>query len=483
MPSRQNKYYRRRRAIPAWVAIALIVVALALGVGVGYLARTRGQTGGPQPEAGETVEPTPVPEDEDGLPVEPIGEAEAAGLLSGDIDIAPLAESAGDASQTAADELLSAPSEPEVVAEYEGGEVLSSEVIDAYNEIVDGYLLNGFSVSDNAADLLEETLRSVVSRHIALQKAEELGLNELSAADETALAAEAEAEFSALVEELLPEFADGERSDEEARAAAAALLSEDEGITEESIAAQLREDLWTRKLFDSVTADIELTEEGLQDAYDTLVAAQRDAYDGFTDDYEYARLNGELIVYNPQGYRAVRHILLAFDAEALDAGLALAEERDGLDAEADAARIAEIDKALDELYAPLEARAQAARERLEAGEDFEALLQELGEDDYMLEEDACYYVGANTVLWSDEFVAAALALPGVGDVSEPVRSLSGVHLIRFAQEVPAGEVPLADVRGELEAWALDDLRQAAYDAQMDTWLEEADVTYYPERMQ
>ena len=197
-------------------------------------------------------------------------------------------------------------------------------------------------------------------------------------------------------------------------------------------------------------------------------------------------MNGELVAYNPTGYRAVKHIFFSMSEEELARCVALMEERAELDSEADAARIAAIDEELNALYAPLEERAKEAAGRLERGEAFDALMAELGEDELMREGaivESGYYVCEDTALWSEDFVRAAMALRSIGEVSRPVRSVGGVHLIEYVADVPAGATPLAEIRAEVEEMALEHALQEAYEAQIAEWLEEAHATYYPERLQ
>ena len=61
--------------------------------------------------------------------------------------------------------------EPVVVAEFGDVQVMSDEVLDAYNAEVNRQLLNGQDVSAYADSLLEETLQSVVAEKVKYAKA------------------------------------------------------------------------------------------------------------------------------------------------------------------------------------------------------------------------------------------------------------------------------------------------------------------------
>lgn len=492
MPSRQMNYTPRRRGrgVPVGLVIALIITALAIGGVVGYVIYRRGsgEADGTvnvfesmAPAQEESAQEASAPaEAEADITGEFVDQDEAEELLSGDNAAAPLNDpfEAPDAKVMA--DALASIEEPVVVAEYAGGKVMSNEVIDAYNEVVSAYLMAGFSVEDYAEELLEDVLYEEVCSRIARQEAEELGLTELTEADEAAIAEQAEAIF----EELIAEHA-GADADAAVREEAVRHLEENEGLTFEALKEMIAGEWWNEKLYQAVVADVEVTGEVLQQTYEELAAIQKDDFEQFPDDYEYARLNGELIAYNPEGYRMVQHLYIALDAEAFAGVEALKAELAGLNAEENAERVAEIGEELDKIYAPLEEKAQAALERIGEGEEFAALMAEIGEDEMMSEESAVsggYYVCKDTVLWSEEFVAAAMALLKPGEVSDPFRGEDGVHIVFYAADVEPGNVPLDEIRDRLEAETLLLLQQDAYSLQMDLWLEEAGAVYYPERL-
>ena len=159
--------------------------------------------------------------------------------------------------------------------------------------------------------------------------------------------------------------------------------------------------------------------------------------------------------------------------------MTLAEARADLDP---ATETGAAEASMESLYAPLEAQAAEIMARLEAGEDFETLLSAFGQDPVMQDPESCYYVSADTELWSREFMEAALALRAPGDISAPTRSPGGVHILRYVEAVSEGKVPLAEIRDTLAARTLAKLRDDIYQAQLTDWAEELHVVYYPERL-
>ena len=203
--------------------------------------------------------------------------------------------------------------------------------------------------------------------------------------------------------------------------------------------------------------------------------------------FEFDHIDGALIVYNPEGYRAVRNLLIPFTNEE-DEALAsdLLDQISMLNPETDAARIQELEAQLDPLYAPLEATANEIAEKLQAGESFLALADQYGADELMGVEPVRsegYYINDDSYLYSSEFIQGSMILEQPGQVSSPLRSFAGLHLVEYLKDVTPGEVPLSSVTEAVKAEALEARQQAYYDEQINAMLEEANVRYYPERLQ
>ena len=114
---------------------------------------------------------------------------------------------------------------------------------------------------------------------------------------------------------------------------------------------------------------------------------------------------------------------------------------------------------------------------LASGDALESLSSQYGGE---LEE-GC--VCADSSLWTQELVDAAMALANPGDVSGIVRTGDGVYILQYVEDVPEGTVAMSEVYDELSAQTRETARYLAYETQINTWMEEADPKYYPERMQ
>ena len=136
----------------------------------------------------------------------------------------------------------------------------------------------------------------------------------------------------------------------------------------------------------------------------------------------------------------------------------------------EAACMASVQDKLDEIYA-----------RIEAGEDFDALIAEYGEDAGMQSEPAKstgYYVCADSTSLDLPFKTAAMLLEKVGDVSEPTLGQYGVHIIRYESDVTPGAVAFEQVQAALTEEALTQQQELHYQEKLEAWLSDLNVVYH-----
>jgi peptidyl-prolyl cis-trans isomerase C len=107
-----------------------------------------------------------------------------------------------------------------------------------------------------------------------------------------------------------------------------------------------------------------------------------------------------------------------------------------------------------------EARAQALLAQLRAGADFEALAREHSQDPGSAGRggDLGFFGRGRMV---PAFEEAAFALQQPGELSAPVRTEFGVHLLQLVQRRPAGRQPFDEVREALEQEVMQQLRAQA----------------------
>ncbi|MBR3928062.1 MAG: peptidylprolyl isomerase [Clostridia bacterium] len=222
--------------------------------------------------------------------------------------------------------------------------------------------------------------------------------------------------------------------------------------------------------FNTFTFDI--SEDTLLSTFNEFVESDRAMFEGNVMMYEYAvNYYNYVSYYMPEGYRGITHILIDADADALSAYAAACE---GTDAEAiEAAKAAVIESCqekLDEIYG-----------KIENGESFDSLIAEYNTDPGMSGDNLKngYAVHKDTVVFMQEFTDGAFSekMQAVGDVSDPVVTSYGVHILYYLRDIPGGVVEYTD---EIKAAVYDYCKATEQDALLRQWLNDYGVEYTAE---
>jgi parvulin-like peptidyl-prolyl isomerase len=185
---------------------------------------------------------------------------------------------------------------------------------------------------------------------------------------------------------------------------------------------------------------IALTDDELSAKYAEVLADQKTLFDKTPSDYftyeSYAQYGYNAPpVYVPAGLFRVRHILVADEATAND-----------------------------------------IKAKLDAGEDFEALLAEFGTDPGMKDEaNAAGYLVGEGASFVEPFLNAALALAKDGDISAPVESDYGWHIIKRVSTETAHEIPYADVKEAFDLYEQAIYQQDYYANIVSGWVADSSV--------
>ena len=179
----------------------------------------------------------------------------------------------------------------------------------------------------------------------------------------------------------------------------------------------------------------------VQAAYEARVAQSEALYANDIAAFETALSNGQEVWYKPAGYRSVLQILLPAEG-------ATAEEK-----------LLSVQPAVDAITA-----------RLAEGESFQALMAEYSIDTNFDNADfltSGYQVHQQSVMWADDFVAAAFSaeMAQPGNVSLPVVSGIGVHILYYLQDSPAGPIAMTQDVHDALAYAIYTERYTAAQAE------------------
>lgn len=360
-----------------------------------------------------------------------------------------------------------------VAVEFAGGAIMSDEAEAACEEALSEYIMAGMDVPEDLNSVYLDVLAQLAGEKIAAQKAQEMGLTSLSEDDMKRIDEIAQSEYHDTLH-IYASTVMEEGGDHDAAEQAAAEMLEEEGYTLESVKDEIAQYYWFEKLYDSVTSDVSVDPVAITAAYNDRCAAQKAEFDADRSAFEYALFTGELILYYPEGYRLVK--LLSFDVDD-EAYIQLLDLEEQLETASDDDKPA-IEAQIDALYADAAAQADAAYSRVIGGESFDDLLSQL---DSSYGEDG-WYVSEDSDMWPQEFVDAAMALALPGDVSEPVKADGTVYIIRYISNVEPGSVPLSTISAQMTADTLEESKDAKFEEQLNAWINEADVTYYPERL-
>lgn len=408
-----------------------------------------------------------------------------------------------------------------VLVEYDGGTITEFDVMASfygnYSYIAQLYSSFGMSMDSGMVnDILQDVVDTELQSRAIAKEFESRGLTLSKTLDE--IYAEADEAYQSNYDYV---YENAEGDTDEVRVANTELSLYQQGYTKE----YLREYFVSTYRMEAVEAAVreeisEVTDEELQAAYEEQVAADESTYTETPTKLDGTMTSADaLVCWMPEGYRTVKHVLVIPEDEVLQAvtdarkavdtaqteletlKTELDDVNDDEPEEGEEVRTAEeiqadIDVKEAEL-ADLEAAAKAAETaclesvkdrtdeiyaKLEAGEDFDAVMAEYGEDPGMQSEPSMtsgYYVSADSTQWDANFTAGAMLLSQVGDYSaEPVISTSGVHIIYYNSDVTPGAVPLEDVRDALYDQTLENMKSEHYQSELTSWVDALNPVYH-----
>ena len=401
-------------------------------------------------------------------------EAAAAAPEAVPAEATAAAPEAAPAEATAAPEPTATPDPNKVVASVDGDDILYSDV-DGYFQMFASQYSAYLDVTDASVQslLMDQALNYAIQIKLMQHKAAELGLDQLSDTDLADIEKQASDTYNNYVTTYAGYFTQTGMSEEDAKAQAEDYLAT-MGYPLDKFKEQYTLSAILTRVQKSVTDPITVTDDAVKAAFDAKVAAQKESYDANPAAYCSAKLSGTEVYYAPAGVRTVKHILIA--PEKIDEINELKQKiADTATAEADKA---DAQTQLDALIAEAQPKVDEVEAKIKAGEDFQSLIDTYGEDPGMKAgadtAETGYYVceGAS---YDEAFLAAAMALKSVGDVSEPVLGSYGYHIIRYEADVASGVVDFDSVKEALTSETLSTAQGEAFSKALDEWKTAAKV--------
>lgn len=362
--------------------------------------------------------------------------------------------------------------EEKIVVATVGDETITkAEFNEGFNALLSqyGYTQDSEEIADQIKTLKENYIAQMVEDKVLERKIKELGLDQVT--DEEKAAAEQEIQdwydeqYAALVENFKT---DDTVEDPEAKAAETIenYLSQ-YGLTLDQMKENSVASISSDKLYDYVTKDVTVTEEEAKIEFANKVAAAKEKYDADLSAYVSDFENGATIYYTPKGCYYIKHILISLTDEQK-------QDIKNLRADDDETVAATADEKREEYLLTIREKAESVLKLVDEGGDFEALMEEYGEDPGMKNEayKNGYLTYAGDTGFVTEFADACAALTEDGMTSGLVASDFGYHIIRRVSTVPSGEATFEDVKDSLMESMLTDKKSTTYDEQVEAWVKE-----------
>ena len=379
--------------------------------------------------------------------------------------------------------------DPSVLAVVNGETVDIAAAQEEYAYYAQMYLEYG--LDDEIEQLSKDIAEYYVQIFLEQKEWEKLGFNDLTQEQLDEIKAQAQAQYDSSVETYMDNFREDGMTDDEVRAATIAFF-DGQGFTVDYIYQSNVDNYAYNKYYDYVTADCMVTRHMVEAEMDQKVEEQKSLFDTDPSQFEVYGYYGDPIYYTPEGMRNVYHILLCIADENMGEAADILDRLTAIETEltAEGADTETLNKEKDELlarqqelYAEPLARTEEIYDRIEAGDDFFALIKEYNEDPGMMGDDPSpYQVMEQSVLWVPQFRDGAMALENIGDVSEPVLTNYGVHIIYYESDVEPGVADIDSVYADIEAELLEEAKSTAFTTAVQALYEAAEVELFPEHL-
>lgn len=385
--------------------------------------------------------------------------------------------------------------------------------------------LYGMSFDASDPDVIAQAQDAAVDalkRDLALTaKAKELGLDKLTDEELETVKTKAQEGYDYALDYIKSyDLENTEGMDEEALAKAAADRLTEMNISLDTYTESETKSIIDDKLREYAIKDVTVSDDEIKAEYDTRVEADKNSYENNAGSWASAANNGTTLYYTPAGIRRVKQILTKFkdeDQTAInDANTKLNDAstaRTAAQAKIDSANehlntegISEEDKALEEAnlsaaqkeledadqalidagqevdaaiakaFENIDEDTDAILAALDAGEDWQKLMDEKNQDPGMKNNEKGYAVSADMTSFDKAFVEAAMALEKPGDHSGKIKGNSnGYYIIRYEGDEKEGATELDAVKETISSSLLTNKQNTAYNDAVAQWVEEAGI--------
>ena len=361
----------------------------------------------------------------------------------------------------------------------------------------------------------DETIQRFIGVGLIEMKLRDAGKNDFTDEEEESLRATAMSQYEAIWQGIWEKAKQSEQGFTEEQVTE---FMQEQGYTSEAIFEELKVNERRHRAVELFCPSLTLTEDMVEKYYEAqFLLPDRERYENDLDLYEQEILAGNNeSFYTPEGYRAIRQVLLAYPdevtrglrnenahvneaarvvAEAVQKVTEAALSGDSWDDVAEPR--AEYDEALEALKSAQQAYTEkrkalalplvretvdAINAEIDAGIDFNSIINKYSTDKNEQNLDkGGYPVHPDSKNWPGEFLEAVGKLEKPGDTSGPVLTDMGIHILYYASDIPEGPHELtAEERSALNASALYYYQTLELEKQMEDWMDEYEIETHPE---
>ena len=361
----------------------------------------------------------------------------------------------------------------------------------------------------------DEAIQGCIQEGLIEMKLREAGKNDFTAEEEETLRATALSQYETIWQGIWEKAKQSNQGFTEEQVTE--FLNE-QGYSSEEIFEALKANERLHRAVELFCPDITLTADMVEKYYEAqFLLPDRERYEKDLDLYEQEILAGNNeSFYTPEGYRAIKQVLLAYPGEIDKAlrnenarvNIALQAVAEAASAVSEAALTgdswddvagprAEYDAAVNELTAAKQAynekrerltlplirdTVEAINAEIDAGIDIDSVINKYSTDKNEQNLDkGGYPVHPDSKNWPPEFLEAAGKLEKPGDLSGPVLTDMGIHILYYAADIPAGPHELTDEERQLlNASALYYYQTQALEKLVADWTDEYEIETHPE---
>lgn len=359
-----------------------------------------------------------------------------------------------------------------VIIEYNGKSITKYDVTLRMNKLLSPQnqtVEDMMASEDYWPGFKESIINQLATFEIALEKAAALGLDQLTAEEEAQINEDYETQLASIESYLGYMVSIAVENDPtlDYDAEYAKQLNSYLGIigySADTFKEELRRVLIFEKVKAHLLSDVTVTEEDVQSYYDNFSDIQRQNVESNPAMFGMQQSLGTVLYY-PEGYMAVKHILLNFDEDIANDVYSAYYYNETEEYDAAVAKGMEaLQPTLDEIMT-----------KLEAGEDFAALMEQYNEDPDMNTEpqkSKGAIVGPYTPVEIPGYTEAIEELKQPGDYTQPFATPIGAYIVR-CEKLAGGFVPYEDVRDTIHDTLLYERTESKWAQLSKEWIDAA----------